>query len=395
MGYNINDLVSQQDMEAISQSLIDLASQYTSNPEETAERIDQEKLILQPDETPPPPKEPPVQDTTLDDAQKEIERLKKELEGYKKRKPITLKDVERFLNPKNLHEERKKVVESKKTAWAEQEFPDRPGVVNINGKELNYKLARRAVDWGRDLSDNSEAFAENLALLRGRVTRDVYHQFGGWTNIKDITIVGSQLIINGVMYVPVIQKEYHKRLPLDTRDYLLNGCLAPLFDFSNLSHMKSLGSFYCDDLDFYVQNIADDIGRSRRIGCSTLFYICPKLQRVTIGTDTVTREELNKPESLTLKERIRERKRVVNLLDGYKLDVYAGTNGLQGFMFSSLKNYASHRGNKGLLKFCGGTLALTGLTAVAGVVNFGAHFVGGMFKTAKAAIGLALGSDEG
>lgn len=274
-----------------------------------------------------------------------------------------------------------KAARSKKVEWVDRPVETKPGKANISGKDIEYKLVRKYVDWGTQLSTDPEQYIDNIDKIRKLISKDVRSQFGSWERITSVVIMGGQLILNNVMYVPVIQPEYFNRFPLDIIDHIQGGCIAPLFDFRNLKSMSRLRSFVCDDKNFYVTELADDLGLGRRIGVSSLFNICPQLEEITIGQETLRREELYTPKSKAIKDSVRQTSLYNRLTDNYKINVYAGTDGFQNFAFSNLRNYATNRGDKNIFRYCFGTATLLGLAATAGVLNLGAHLVGGVSKT--------------
>lgn len=270
----------------------------------------------------------------------------------------------------------------KKSDWASQAYMGN-GQVNVCGKQIDYGLKIERVDWGEKLSKDPSLTGENLDYIRNRFTKSVIQAFGGLDRFVDVVVTGEQLIINGNCYVPRLSDDYLKYLPLDCASYFQNGTLARFFNWSCLKRMSRLNSLMIDDASFFVTEVADDLGLSRRIGVSSMFRICPSLSYLNVGGEEVTRESLNTPESAGIKEKVRNEKRKFDLLDGYKLNVYGGTNGLQNFMFGSLKNYATNRGNKGIIRYCCGTVARAIGAGVAGILNLGAHLIGGSFKTIK------------
>ena len=106
--------------------------------------------------------------------------------------------------------------------------------------------------------------------------------------------------------------------------------------------------------------------------------MCDSLEVLTLGSETVTREKLLTKESVPIKEKVNVSKRFWNFNDGYKLNICKGTNGLQDFTLNNLKNYATNRGNKGLFRYCLGTMARATLFAGAGVANLASHLAWGI-----------------
>ena len=120
------------------------------------------------------------------------------------------------------------------------------------------------------------------------------------------------------------------------------------------------------------------------------FTLFKNLLSVTIQEETFNRKEWDEIKNdeenqrvKDLKESMKKEKRRLNLLDGYKLDVYAGTNGFQSFGISSFTNYVKNRGNKGFLRFALGS-SMRFVFAGAGIVtNLATHLIGGIYHSLK------------
>lgn len=379
---DINTAVRKEDINAIQQDLLNMLKTYKKDPDKVIDVAEKIRTATQPDENLMEP-EP----ETLEEALEANRRLREELSGLKPSRPATEQDIRNlYTDSKSFKESLKKAVSSQSTAWAEQEIPGEAGVANINGRSFRYRLGKKLVGWGKNLLNDPEAVRQNLDIVRQMVSEGIENYYGGWSKISDLVITGGQLIINGEMYVPVIEEGYSPRLPLDVSDHLKGGCIAPLFDYGYLKKMSNLTRFVCDDRDFYEIHVGADLGLGRGIGVSSLFRICRHLTTLTLGRDTVTRAGLYSRESVPIKKKLNITKRFINHMDGYKLNVFAGTNGLQSYMFSNLCNYAVNRGNKGLIRFCCGTMVRAGLAVTSGVLNLGVHVVGSACKTAAGVI---------
>lgn len=253
--------------------------------------------------------------------------------------------------------------------------------LNFGDKVVDFKRVGIKVDWGSQFKDDNRGF--NLQMLTHQITNDICKYFGGWSRVRKIYVYDNQLIINDVCYMPKLMSDEVSKFPFDTIDYIKNGCLAPMFDWGKLSSMKNLSLLVFDDVGFVTSVVADGLGLGRKFGVSSLFRVCYNLIELYIGDDHVTREDLNKPESTEIKKSVAKSKRFNNILDGYHLDVYAGTQGLQNFTVDNLKSYAKNRGNKGLIHYTFGTLARAGLALGGAGLNLGAHLIGGTFKALK------------
>lgn len=284
-------------------------------------------------------------------------------------------------------------MQKQKSTAAQKKWTDIPTAyksgcyTDAQGKEVQIKKELEAVDWGEVLSKEANSTDEAVERLRSFISFSIKKKYGGWGRIKSIVVRSEQLIINDTMYVPVIEKKHINSdvFPVDTLDYIQNGCIAQFFNWANLKKMSNLYSLDIDDTNFYTSTVGADLGVGRCIGVTTVFNICDNLDVLTLGSETVTREQLTTKESVPIKEQVNISKRFWNFNDGYKLDICKGTNGLQDFTLNNLKNYATSRGNKGLFRYCVGTMARATLFAGAGVANLASHLACGvknLFSTA-------------
>lgn len=256
-----------------------------------------------------------------------------------------------------------------------------------DGKSIQTKEVREPVDWGEVLSKTADSTDASIERLKSFITYNIRKKFGGWSRITSIVVRSEQLIINNTTYIPVIEKKYinSEIFPVDTLDYIQNGCIAPFFNWEYLKNMANLQSLDIDDVNFYTSTVGADLKIGRRIGVATVFNVCKNLDVLTLGNETVTREQLLTKQSVPIKEKVNISKRFWNFTDGYKLDICKGTNGLQDFTLNNLKNYATSRGNKGLFRYCLGTMARATLFAGAGVANLASHLAWGVKNLFSAA----------
>lgn len=257
-----------------------------------------------------------------------------------------------------------------------------------NGEPLKYKVVGQATDWGRLISEEGGTPEYNLAKLRAFVTQSVRDYFGGFNRMKSIVVRGEMLIINGIAFSPRLDKQYlsdSKTFPLDTLDYIQGGRIAPLFHWKYLRSMKNLTLLDIDDTNFYLSDIASDIGVGRRAGLITIFKYVPSLEIFILGGEKVCLDDLenNTESAKVVKKKISVFKHFKNFEDGYKFSLYNGTNSLQSYTVNNFKNYANNRGDKGWLRFTGGVLVRGTLAAVGLGVNGIAHLAGGVFNTLK------------
>lgn len=286
--------------------------------------------------------------------------------------------------PKAYHEECKKAAQKE---WADTDkVAYRKNTYESNGKTVEYTEAAQKVDWGRLIANKSSSVHDNLERLRDFVSRQIFDYFGGFKRITSIVVRSQQLIINNVCYTPIIDPKFVKDasvFPLDSLDYIRNGYIAPLFNWKHLRRMTRLTLLDIDDTNFYLNDIASDIGAGRRAGLTTIFNLIPSLQTFILGGDVVNEDEVNTEQGRKVKEKIAKHKHFMNFSDGYQFNVYNGTNGLQNWTMNNLKNFANNRGNRGIFRFSAGLVGRGVIAGVAGAINLGVHLIGGAFKAGK------------
>lgn len=256
------------------------------------------------------------------------------------------------------------------------------------GETINYKVAMKRVEWGSAIKQNSKSPEESIEHLVSYLTNFIRDSYGGWGRITEIIVRDQHLIINRTCMRPVIDPKAINTdvFPLDAIDYLQEGAIAAFFDWSMLKHMKNLMCLDVDDMGFYEVNIGGRLKCGRRIGVSTLFNLCPSLDVLILAGDAVTRDSLNTEEATVVKKKLATHKRFNLFSDGFKLNIMQNTNSFAGWTFGNMKNYACNRGNKNIFIYCGGVVARAGMAGAAGVLNLGAHLVGGIFGTIKQAM---------
>lgn len=246
----------------------------------------------------------------------------------------------------------------------------------FNGEKFPFKRVTRNVDWGNSFVTDYPY--NNLLKLKSLVTKGIEHGFGGFDRVTTLQVYQGQLIINGICYMPVISKENIDKLPLDTAEYLQNNCLAYLFDWAYLPKLKNLDTIYIDDVNFYTSIVAVDLGRKRRITTNTLFKICKKLRKFVLGSDVICPDGKVEQEPIT--PELAKTAHFNGILDGYKSNFYGCTEGFKEYAFNNLKNYATNRGDKKLVRYCGGVLSRFGVASFSALFDLSSHLVGGIFK---------------
>lgn len=266
------------------------------------------------------------------------------------------------------------------------------GQVPVGSKDIKFTAAYTPVDWSID-DFSSENPIKNTDRLRNLVSKLVFDTVGGWSRIRELYVSDNRIIVNGIMVVPQVNRSVIEKLPLDSAEYIKNGMLAYLFNWGYLRKMTRMGTLGIDSVDLFCTCIADDLGYSRTANIKSLFGACENLRTVIIGDEIINLEDLNTPKVTKANKEVSKRFRFKNLVDGYHLDVYKATDGVQNYSVQSLKNYANNRGNKFILWWWGGMLARTTGVVASGAVNLGAHLVGGIFKTIKSAVSDAKGQE--
>lgn len=251
--------------------------------------------------------------------------------------------------------------------------------ISFNGKDMNIECMMEKADaraMGFKAPNESSNYRwENFYAYRNGLTEQVLSYIGR-SRVSSVYVHDNRLIVNGVNYVPVIEKQWQDTLPLDMVAYLKNGMVAPFFNWGILPKLHALRVLGFDNMEFVLMYPAEDLGIGRRFGVSSFFKKCDSLETLTIGTDTVTREELNTPASAPIKHKMSICKRFTNMTDECNLSLCKGTQGLQNFFVGSLKDYAKNRGDKGFIHYAFGT----SLRAVGAVASGGANFVSHALK---------------
>lgn len=300
--------------------------------------------------------------------------------------------------------------------------------IKLNGKEFKCKTAIvREEDW-KDLTNalDTELIDEetsgknkgycnmyNSIMLRRLITHYVIKQFGSTKKINSIYVKDLHLYVNDTLLLyqgNLFSPNSIKRVPRDVLPYFKNGMLAPFFDWGIFykgincgGRPLNLRELYFDDAKYLSNYFAADISDLREckkkdvvqspysfMNPDMYFTLFKNLLKVTIQEESFDRQEWDEIKNdnenqrvKDLKGRMKREKRRLNLLDGYKLDVYAGTNGFQSFGISSFTNYVKNRGNKGFLRFALGS-SMRFVFAGAGIItNLATHLIGGIYHSLK------------
>ena len=300
--------------------------------------------------------------------------------------------------------------------------------IQLNGREFKCKTAIVKEDDWKDLTNalDKELIDEetsgknrgycnmyNSIMLRRLITHYVIKQFGSTKKINSIYVKDLHLYVNDTLVLyqgNLFSPDSIKRVPKDVLPYFKNGMLAPFFDWGIFykgincgGRPLNLRELYFDDAKYLSNYLAPDISdlkdcKKKEVVQSPYSFMNPdmyftlfkNLLSVTIQEETFNRKEWDEIKNdeenqrvKDLKGRMKREKRRLNLLDGYKLDVYAGTNGFQSFGISSFTNYVKNRGNKGFLRFALGS-SMRFVFAGAGIItNLATHLIGGIYHSLK------------
>ena len=230
------------------------------------------------------------------------------------------------------------------------------------------------------INNNPDDKIGNFFSLKDLITKELSNSFVP-EYIHSVYVVDDELIINNVrriVNVGGLNIDFNRSFPDDVYSAVNEGNMARLFYWQKLKQMPNLRVLLFSDMNFVSTYVVNDLGWRRNWGVTSFFKAIPSLETLTIGNETVTRDNLDKEDSVPLKESVARNKRFSSLLDGYNLNVYEGTDYLQNFFVNSTKNYMNNRGNKGFLRYALGTAA-RGIGAVGSVgLNFGVHLFGGV-----------------
>ena len=253
------------------------------------------------------------------------------------------------------------------------------------GSEVSFTQSAQRVDWGRQIDEfGNKNVEDNILSLKALIAKYIDDNIG-FNRITHIAVRSDQMIVNGVCCIPVLEPKYltSSVFPLDSLDYIKNGLIAPLFDWSYLKDMPCLTVLDIDSTQFYLTTVASDIGVGRRAGLTTIFKYIKSLETFILNGKDVSVSEQTTEKAREVKEEIAKHKHFMNLGDGYELKsgFLNGTNSFQSWTVNNLKNYANSRGNKSLFHFAGGLVGRTLMATVGVGLNLGTHLIGGIINT--------------
>ena len=298
-----------------------------------------------------------------------------------------LKQLKPYMS-KNVQKARKDAYNSKSTDkhWKSNTMY-KQDVLEVGGKDVKINRVKETPRWTLDLQDcvTNDDKARNFDQVRTKLTEEIVNYFGGFNRIQKIYVNSLQLVINDVVYTPLLSDTILARLPFDSADYVKNGYLAPLFDWGYLTKMSSLSVLSVDDFDFAMQNIGSDLGKGRDFKPVSLFNTCKNLTYLELGGEVIT-YPLNTEDEKTAEaiKNVEEEAHRYGRFDAMYTQCYEKVGntlgGVRGWTVNNLKDYANNRGNKGIFKYTGGLLARAGVSAVAGTVELGVKGVGYLLR---------------
>lgn len=298
-----------------------------------------------------------------------------------------LKQLKPYMS-KNVQKARKDAYNSKSTDkhWKSNTMY-KQDVLEVGGKDVKINRVKETPRWTLDLQDcvTNDDKARNFDQVRTKITEEIINYFGGFNRIQKIYVNSLQLVINDVIYTPLLSDTILARLPFDSADYVKNGYLAPLFDWGYLTKMSSLSVLSVDDFDFAMQNIGSDLGKGRDFNPMSLFNTCKNLTYLELGGEVIT-YPLNTEDEKTAEaiKNVEEEAHRYGRFDAMYTQCYEKVGntlgGVRGWTVNNLKDYANNRGNKGIFKYTGGLLARAGVSAVAGTVELGVKGVGYLLR---------------
>lgn len=288
----------------------------------------------------------------------------------------------------SAHSERTNVIADCDILYVQNKFTD------ADGKSKDYKSAVVPLRMGTTFLDNMsmDNRSKNLDSLREEISCAVYKFYGSFERISELYIVDDQLIINGVAFVPNIEgiEEIASNLPLDTYEYVINGRLAPLFDWGYLLEMQNLRILSIPTYEFANDFIAPDLGHLH-FRVPYMFSKLRRLDKLCIASEVINRDN---PNEESTKHNGRKKREVVedglkraskykDCYSGFNWNLFTATNGAQSFFVNSLVDYARNRNNKGIIRYSLGVIARTLGATSATVMNAGAHAIWGTLKVIK------------
>lgn len=259
--------------------------------------------------------------------------------------------------------------------------------LDIGGRDVKINRVKETPRWTLDLQDcvTNDDKARNFDQVRTKLTEEIVNYFGGFNRIQKVYVNSLQLVINDVIYTPVLSDTILARLPFDSADYVKNGYLSPLFDWGYLTKMKNLSVLSVDDFDFAMQTIGADLGYGRDFKPLSLFNVCKNLSYLELGGEVIT-YPFNTEDEQTAEaiHNVEEEAHRYGRFDAMYTQCYekvgSTLGGVRGWTVNNLKTFANNRGNKGFFKYSFGLIGRTAMAGAAGAVEVGVKSAGYLLR---------------
>ena len=244
-----------------------------------------------------------------------------------------------------------------------------------------------ALQFENEINRHPDEKIYNYECLKHLVTREILNHMIQ-SHIHSIYVIDGELIINNIRRIPNVGNlniDFRRSFPDGVYSAIDEGNMAFLFDWSCIKGMGNLSELIFSDMNYVSTYVVSDLGIRHNWGLDIFFDRIRSLQSLTVGSETVKREEIKTEKSVKLKEDIARHKRFNGILDGYSMNIYKTTDFMQDFFCNSVKNYMTNRGNKGFPRYFLGVTA-RGVGALgASAVNLGTHMAGGIFNAIRTA----------
>jgi len=305
---------------------------------------------------------------------------------YQQATEDVLKALKAYNTDEQLRNEKKAYNSQKSSRQCNSKSAYKRDTAEVAGKEFKYTGIKEIPKWGIDLQScmSTDDKALNLDQLTSKITEEFVNYFGGVKHIKTIVVLGYQLIINSVLYVPVLNDTVLSRMPFDSADYVRNGCYAPFFNWGVLRKASHVTLLSFDDMDFVMQYVIPSMGYTRYFNPIKLFDVLPNLQLLDIAGDVVSfpfeDNDTSEEGARNITDEVERYSRFDKVYNAYTSHVSDTLGSVRKWTVSNLVNYANNRGNKGIFSYTAGLAGRTVVSATAGVAELGARSIGGIFR---------------
>lgn len=247
------------------------------------------------------------------------------------------------------------------SAQADDTSTYRPHTTSSQGRNIDYQVELDAVNYDGYMQGDTEKDLDSVRFLISNYIRKKY----GFTNIKSIIIRDGSLIINNKLCIPKLSRKVLETLPLDCKDYVVNGSIGYLFDFYNLTMMSNLTLLDIDSLEFTNNYILPDLGWGNSSKPFDVLLKNTKAKTIIIAGETATKDVGVSPEAQSRIERKARLKQIhqkiveddKNLFKGF----YKAGDDWRKWQWQTVSKFANNRGKKGFLKYSFGLVGRIGL----------------------------------